>query len=385
MATFFDKLAEVSQNLQTNPDFEVARMRGRGLPEKFIMQQEQALRNQQAMKQQEQQFIDIVQAIGDRDPTRDELAVLYSLNPKATEMLAEQQQAIKPMSTIGKIQADIDAGLVDPETGGAAMKKATTSTPQFMMDPSGNIVAVDKQTGTIMPLGQGMGLPTSRETSPSMQSPITSSPSSVSQTRQATEPVRGVESQQGEDEYTAEYLNSALSQIPDELQSNPRAYQAAVETIVKEIPAAEVKKLGRRKMDEALAQLQDVLTVGANKGFITSESSPLTENIKNRVLSTEVGKNLSSFVGDERATYMQTLDSVRSSMLATIMQAYGLGATQMNTVKEMEMFMKQIASGTITKEAGQNILQLMRKREGLKPKITPQQAAEEARRRGLIQ
>ena len=42
-------------------------------------------------------------------------------------------------STIGKIQADIDAGLIDPETGAAALKKATTIPPVY--DPvSGNMI-----------------------------------------------------------------------------------------------------------------------------------------------------------------------------------------------------------------------------------------------------
>lgn len=51
--------------------------------------------------------------------------------PILAAKVMQMQAKAAPSSTIGKIQADIDAGLITPEVGAAALKKATTIAPVF--------------------------------------------------------------------------------------------------------------------------------------------------------------------------------------------------------------------------------------------------------------
>jgi hypothetical protein len=59
------------------------------------------------------------------------LRELMALDPTAAANFLKMYEQKAPASTIGKIQSDIDAGLIDPVTGAAALKKATTIAPVF--------------------------------------------------------------------------------------------------------------------------------------------------------------------------------------------------------------------------------------------------------------
>ena len=68
----------------------------------------------------------------------------------------QMQAKAAPSSTIGKIQADIDAGLITPEVGAAALKKATTIAPVY--DPvSGNMIYAGGNGFAQPEMGGGMG------------------------------------------------------------------------------------------------------------------------------------------------------------------------------------------------------------------------------------
>jgi len=72
------------------------------------------------------------------DPTLAQ-KLLAAGEPALAAQVVKLQARPTATSTIGKIQADIDAGLIDPATGAAALKKATTIAPVF--DPvSGNMI-----------------------------------------------------------------------------------------------------------------------------------------------------------------------------------------------------------------------------------------------------
>jgi hypothetical protein len=319
----------------------------------------------------QRQLNEILAEIGDGPLTEADIMQLFAADPQMAEFIVETKKRQAPASTAGKIQADIAMGLLDPETGAAALKKATTIAPVY--DPVTQRLIYAGGQGFNAPQGGGMTTPS--------PAPAGNAPDYYG--GGLPEPTQIPVPEELPDD-SANLVESALSQIPPQLATeNPALYQSTAAALLKDIPEQKQKLIGKKKFESAINQMQDILAVGAQKGFLTSESKPLTENIMNRAFSTESGKSLSDFIGNDRATFAQTADSVRSSIMSTMMQAYGLGATQLNTLKEMEMIMKQVVDGKVTQQAGEKLLGLLREREGFAPRYDRGALEAEAKRRGL--
>lgn len=272
-------------------------------------------------------------------------------------------------STIGKIQADIDAGLIDPETGAAALKKATTIPPVYDPVTQRLIYAggMAEGSGTSMPTPQ----PT-QTTTPDYYGGGTPEPTQVPLPAELPDD-------------SANLVEQALAQIPPELATeNPALYQKMASDLTKDIPKQKQTMIGKKKFESSINQLEDVLKMGMEKGFLTSENKSLTQNILNRGFATESGKLAADFIGNDRATFLQVVDGVRSSITTNMMQAYGLGATQLNTLREMEMLLKQAVNGTLTEQASKKLIGLMREREGFAPRYDRSAIEAEMKRRGLV-
>ena len=69
----------------------------------------------------------------------------------------------KPQSTVGKIQADLEGGLIDEQTAIAAIKKATTGNMDLLVDPNTGERLVDYGDGTF-----GAAQPRSAEAQPAL-------------------------------------------------------------------------------------------------------------------------------------------------------------------------------------------------------------------------
>lgn len=94
------------------------------------------------------------------------LRELMAIDPAAAKQFMDMYARPAASSTIGKIQADIDAGLIDPATGAAALKKATTIPPVY--DPATGYWMYPSGTGGggSAPMGGGAaagGMPTGGE------------------------------------------------------------------------------------------------------------------------------------------------------------------------------------------------------------------------------
>lgn len=84
----------------------------------------------------------------------DELRELWATSPElAMKMWPQLVKEVAPSSTIGKIQADIDAKLIDPTTGAAALKKETTIPPVY--DPVTKQMIYAGGDGFTAPQGMG--------------------------------------------------------------------------------------------------------------------------------------------------------------------------------------------------------------------------------------
>jgi len=370
---FLESLSRFNETLQNDPQFQRAVMQNQGFDPRTIAQSIAPLEARQAGMQKQQVIADVLSQIGDRELTESDVMQLFAIDPEMAEFIVETKKRQAPSSAIGKIQADIDAGLLDAETGAAALRKATTIAPVY-----------DPVTQRLIYAGGRDGGGYSPPQATPAQLPRMSEADFYGAESSEMAPISVPDMPETLDD-SASLVEKALSQIPPDLATqNPALYQTTAATLLKDIPEQKQKMIGKQKFESAINQLQDILTIGAQKGFLTSESKPLTENILNRAFSTESGKQLSDFIGNDRATFTQTADSVRSSIMSTMMQAYGLGATQMNTLREMEMVMKQVVNGSVTKEAGNKLIGLLREREGFAPRYDRSTLEAEAKRRGLI-
>lgn len=370
-------MADFLDNVMMNPLFQmgIAGLSGQGQSSGLKQAQDYRLVNAQ---KQQQDVADQTQAALSQIDLNDPEALtaaansLMKIDAQLGIKLFQAAQAAKvreAQSTLGKTLADVEAGIIPAEFKDAIIKKATTIAPVWDPVTQRLIYAGGMGQGGNAPMGGGMPSP---EPMPSPDSGGLGEPTQVPLPAELPDD-------------SANLVEQALAQIPPELATeNPALYQKTAATLLKDIPAQKQKLIGKQKFESAVNQLQDILKVGAEKGFLTSESKPLTENIINRAFSTESGKSLSDFIGNDRATFSQTADSVRSSIMSTMMQAYGLGATQMNTLREMEMIMKQVVSGSITEQAGDKLISLLREREGFAPRYDRSALEAEAKKRGLL-
>lgn len=293
--------------------------------------------------------------------------------PILAAKVMQMQAKAAPSSTIGKIQADIDAGLISPEVGAAALKKATTIAPVY--DPVTQRLIYAGGEGFNAPQASGMPAPSPAPavTAPDYYSGAIPEPTQVP-----------VPAELPDD--SANLVEQALAQIPPILATeNPALYQKMASDLTKDIPKQKQTMIGKKKFESSINQLEDVLRMGMEKGFLTSENKSLTQNILNRGFATEYGKLAADFIGNDRATFLQVVDGVRSSITTNMMQAYGLGATQLNTLREMEMLLKQAVNGTLTEQASKKLIGLMREREGFAPRTDIDAAKSLAAKRGIVQ
>jgi hypothetical protein len=136
MADFLSGITRFNEALDSNPDFQAARLRRMGADplkvEAVMMPAREKARGQR-------QLNEILAEIGDGPLTEADFMRLHQADPEMAKFIYETKKRQAPASTAGKIQADIAMGLLDPETGAAALKKATTIAPVY--DPvSGNMI-----------------------------------------------------------------------------------------------------------------------------------------------------------------------------------------------------------------------------------------------------
>ncbi len=154
---FLESLSRFNETLQNDPMFQRAIMQSQGVDPRTIAATLEPLQQRQALVEKQQTMQDVLSQIGDRELTEADVLQLFAIDPAMAEFIVESKKRQAPSSTIGKIQADIDAGLIDPETGMAALKKATTIPPVY--DPvSGNMIYAGGD-GFVAPQSGGMPAP----------------------------------------------------------------------------------------------------------------------------------------------------------------------------------------------------------------------------------
>lgn len=157
---FSEGLSRFNESFASNPYFMEAKLLKRGVNpmdiERVVQPMHEARRVEEAQSTTQSQINEILNQSGG-NPSKMQIMQMFSLNPEYAEMLLEMNARPAATSTIGKIQADIDAGLIDPETGAAALKKATTIAPVY--DPvSGNMIYAGGE-GFAQPSGGGVLAP----------------------------------------------------------------------------------------------------------------------------------------------------------------------------------------------------------------------------------
>jgi hypothetical protein len=151
---FSEGLSRFNESFATNPYFMEAKLLKRGVQPmdiERVVQPMIAARQQQEVQNTTQSQINEILNQSGGNPSKMQIMQMFSLNPEYTKMILEMNARPAATSTIGKIQADIDAGLIDAETGAAALKKATTIAPVY--DPvSGNMIYAGGQAQASQPM-----------------------------------------------------------------------------------------------------------------------------------------------------------------------------------------------------------------------------------------
>lgn len=162
---FIDGISRFGEALQNNPDVRRAGYAAMGYDPMKADAAVAPLQANRAAQEAQGAITQILQASGGKI-TPQVLMQINAIDPGTAQFIQKMYEQKKAQSTVGKINADLSAGLIDPETGQAALRKATTTNPQYMMSPDGEVIAVHPETGQVMNLGMdGMPQPPSAQPS----------------------------------------------------------------------------------------------------------------------------------------------------------------------------------------------------------------------------
>jgi hypothetical protein len=221
MASFLDTLNQISQGLegwsnspqgvqtlldvQSGGDSRIQAQQRQAMSEQAQLEESHYLRQQREIEQDRiSRARELMATMDPNDAAK--LRELMALDPTAAANFLKMYEQKAPSSTIGKIQADIDAGLIDPETGAAALKKATTIAPVF--DPISQQWMYAGGQGFTPPQGGGVQQP--QEPQPSI-SGIIPAPAGLNPVQKKDWDAKQV----GQLSEKTDMLRSAASKLPE--------------------------------------------------------------------------------------------------------------------------------------------------------------------------
>ena len=138
-------------------------------------------------------------------------------------------------------------------------------------------------------------------------------------------------------------------------------------TAIKERDKVEGRTSTTALLDELEADYGKLQTQGSD----ISPQRSAVQNIYNRVASSAPGQLVAGAVGTESQAVRDSINQKRASLMASIKQATGMGATQLNSNVELQFYLKMATDPTMSREANKKAINWLRNTYGTKGGAAP--------------
>lgn len=127
----------------------------------------------------------------------------------------------------------------------------------------------------------------------------------------------------------------------------------------------EEKVEGKRLVSETLSKLREDYDAYEKMGADIDPSRPGVSNIINRIGSSYVGQTVGGAIGSKEQTIRDQINAKRAMLMAALKQATGMGATQLNSDRELQFYLNMATDPSRGRAANKEALDHLEKTYGL--------------------
>jgi hypothetical protein len=132
-----------------------------------------------------------------------------------------------------------------------------------------------------------------------------------------------------------------------------------------EMRKKEEKVEGKRLVSETLSKLREDYEAYEKIGADIDPSRPGVSNIMNRIGSSYVGQTVGGAIGSQEQTIRDQINAKRAMLMAALKQATGMGATQLNSDRELQFYLNMATDPSRGRAANKEALDHLEKTYGL--------------------
>jgi len=159
-----------------------------------------------------------------------------------------------------------------------------------------------------------------------------------------------------------------IAQMRADAQREAAALRAETSpTAIKEREKVEGRQSTTALLDELESDYGQLTKLGAD----ISPQRGAIANIANRVAASGPGQLITGAVGTEAQAVRDSIATKRASLMASIKQATGMGATQLNSNVELQFYLKMATDPTMSREVNKKAINWLRNTYGLKEGAAP--------------
>jgi hypothetical protein len=131
---------------------------------------------------------------------------------------------------------------------------------------------------------------------------------------------------------------------------------------IKEREKTEARQSTTSLLDELEADYGQLQKLGAD----VSPKRGAVQNVANWAAGTRLGQTVTGAVGTEAQAVRDSIAQKRASLMASIKQATGIGASQLNSNVELQFYLKMATDPTMAREANLKAIKWLRDTYGIK-------------------
>jgi len=132
-----------------------------------------------------------------------------------------------------------------------------------------------------------------------------------------------------------------------------------------EMRKKEEKVEGKRLVSETLSKLREDYEAYEKIGADIDPSRNFASNIVNRVASSSIGQAAGGAIGSQEQTIRDQINAKRAMLMAALKQATGMGATQLNSDRELQFYLNMATDPSRGRAANKEALDHLEKTYGL--------------------
>src|SRR3990167_7538953 len=132
-----------------------------------------------------------------------------------------------------------------------------------------------------------------------------------------------------------------------------------------EMRKKEEKVEGKRLVSETLSKLREDYEAYEKIGADIDPSRPGVANIANRIGSSYVGQTVGGAIGSKEQTIRDQINAKRAMLMAALKQATGMGATQLNSDRELQFYLNMATDPSRGRAANKEALDHLENTYGL--------------------